>query len=91
MKSKNNDLVTQIFLAVVGVIFAGMIIYYVMNSIKVTSRLADTVLSSAEGTASEYAEIEITTMMVKRLKEQRLLIYQEATRITIHLRLLLYM
>jgi hypothetical protein len=60
LKSKNNDLVTQIFLAVVGVIFAGMIIYYVMNSIKVTSRLADTVLSSAEGTASEYAEIEIT-------------------------------
>lgn len=59
MKLKNNDLVPQIFIAVVGVILAGVIIFYVMNSVKSTTRLADNVIASTENTASDYAEYDI--------------------------------
>lgn len=59
MKHKNNDMVPQIFLAVVSVILVGVIVYYVMNSIKSSTRLADTVIAKAEVTASNYAEYEI--------------------------------
>lgn len=59
MKSKNNDLVPQIFLTVVGVILAGMIIYYVVNSVKSTSKLAESVISKTEETAAEFSEHDI--------------------------------
>ena len=60
MKNKNNDLVPQIFLAVVGVIFVGMIIYYIVSSVKGSWGLADTLISNIESTASDYTELEIT-------------------------------
>lgn len=60
MKHKNNDLVPQIFLAVVGVILVGIIIYYIMNSVKSTTNLADTILLNTEKTTIEYAEYDIT-------------------------------
>lgn len=60
MKHKNNDLVPQIFLAVVGVILVGVIIYYVINSVQSTTMLADTILLNTETTTSEYAEHEIS-------------------------------
>lgn len=59
MKSKNIDLVPQIFLAVVGVILAGIIIYYVMNSVRSTSGLADSVIAKTEETTVEIAEHDI--------------------------------
>lgn len=59
MKHKNSDLVPKIFLSVVGVILVGIIIYYVMNSVQSTSKLADTILLGTEKTASEYAEYDI--------------------------------
>jgi ABC-type lipoprotein release transport system permease subunit len=59
MKHKNNDLVPQIFLAVVGVILVGIIIYYVMNSVQNTTKLADTILLNTESTISNYTEYDI--------------------------------
>lgn len=59
LKSKNNDLVPQIFLAVVSVILVGMIIYYVMISVKSTSRVANKLISQTEDTAIDIAEHEI--------------------------------
>lgn len=59
MKHKNSDLVPKIFLSVVGVILVGVIIYYVMNSVQGTTRLADSILLGTEKTASEYAEYDI--------------------------------
>lgn len=59
MKNKNIDLVPQIFLAVVGVILAGIIIYYVMNSVKSTSRLANSVIAKTEETAIAFSEHDI--------------------------------
>lgn len=60
MKHKNNDLVPRIFLAVVGVILVGSIIYYMMNSVESTTDLADKIILNTEKTASEYAEYDIT-------------------------------
>lgn len=60
MKSKNIDLVPQIFLAVVGVILVGMIIYQVMLSVKSTSKIANTVIASTEETATNYIEYDLT-------------------------------
>ncbi|TAH70329.1 MAG: hypothetical protein EWM47_05600 [Anaerolineaceae bacterium] len=59
MKHKNNDLVPQIFIAVVGVILVGIIIYYVMNSVQSTTKLADNIILDTERTASDYAEYDI--------------------------------
>lgn len=60
LKHKNNDLVPQIFIAVVSVILVGIIIYYMINSVKSTTRVADTVIANAEETASDYAEHKIS-------------------------------
>lgn len=60
MRHKNNDLVPQIFLAVVGVILVGIIINYTINSVKSTTRVADTVIANAEETATDYAEYKIS-------------------------------
>lgn len=60
MRYKNSDLVPQIFLAVVGVIFVGIIIYYTINSLKSSTRVADAVIAGVEDTASEFAEYSIT-------------------------------
>lgn len=59
MKYKNNDLVPQIFIAVVGVILVGIIIYYVMNSVQSTTKLADAIILDTEKTTSEYCEYDI--------------------------------
>lgn len=59
MKYKNNDLVPQIFLAVVGVILTGILIYYVTNSAKSTAKIADSVISEAEETAAGFTEYDI--------------------------------
>jgi len=59
LKSKNNDIVPQIFMAVVAVILTGIIIYYVMNTIKSTTKLADTILAKTEETRIEYMENDI--------------------------------
>ncbi len=59
MKHKNNDFVPQIFLAVVAVILVGIIIHYIMNSVRATTRLADNVIANTETSASEYAEYDI--------------------------------
>lgn len=59
MKHKYNDLVPQIFLSVVGVILVGIIIYYVMNSVKSTSKLANSVIAETEDTAINYDEYDI--------------------------------
>ena len=59
MKQKNNDLVPQIFLAVVGVILVGIVIYYTINSVKSTTRVADAVIANTEQTASDYSEHDI--------------------------------
>lgn len=59
MRHKNSDLVPQIFLTVVGVILVGIIIYYVMNSVQSTRRLADTIILNTEKTASQYTEHDI--------------------------------
>lgn len=59
MKQKNNDLVPQIFLAVVGVVLVGIIIYYAINSVNSTTRVADAVIANVEQTASDYSEHEI--------------------------------
>lgn len=58
MKHKNNDIVAHIFLAVVGVIFVGIIIYYSVNSVKSTTRLADSIIASSEKRANEHEEYE---------------------------------
>lgn len=60
MKHKNNDLVPQIFLAVVGVILVGIIIQYLMNSVQSTTKLADTILLGTETLVSEYSEYDIS-------------------------------
>lgn len=60
MKHKNNDLVPQIFIAVVSVILVGIIIYYTINSVKSTTRVADIVIANTEETATDYAEYKIT-------------------------------
>lgn len=59
LKHKNNDIVPQIFIAVVAVMLTGIVIYYVMNSVKSTSKLADTVLASTEETVIDYTEHDI--------------------------------
>ena len=59
MKHKNNDLVAQIFLAVVGVILVGIIIYYTMGSVSSTTRLADNIITNSEKMAVDYDEYEI--------------------------------
>jgi len=59
LKYKNNDIVPHIFIAVVGVILTGIIIYYVMISVDSTTRLADSVLSSTEEIAIGYEEHDI--------------------------------
>ncbi|HHT88927.1 MAG TPA: hypothetical protein GX002_07955 [Clostridiales bacterium] len=60
MKNKNIDIVPQIFLAVVGVILTGIIIYYVINSARSMTRAADIVIANTEGIAAEYAKHDIT-------------------------------
>lgn len=60
LKHKNNDIIPQIFIAVVGVILVGIIIYYTFNSVKSTTRVADTVIANAEDTATDYAEYTIS-------------------------------
>lgn len=59
MKHKNSDLVSQIFLAVVGVILVGIIVNYIINTVKSTTRVADIIIADTEGLASEYAEHDI--------------------------------
>lgn len=59
LKNKNNDLVPQIFLTVTGVILTGIIIYYIMNSVKSTSGLANGIIAKTEETASEFSEHDI--------------------------------
>lgn len=59
MKHKNNDIVAQIFLAVVGVILVGIIIYYTMGSVSSTTRLADNIITNSEKMAVDYDEYEI--------------------------------
>jgi len=59
LKHKNNELVPQIFLAVVGVILAGLIIFYVFNSVKSTSKLANDIIAKTEETAAEISEYDI--------------------------------
>lgn len=59
MKHKNNDLVPHIFLAVVGVILVGIIVCYIINSVKSTTRVADIIIADTEELASDYAEHEI--------------------------------
>lgn len=60
MRYKNNDLVPQVFIAVVSVILVGILIYYMINSAKSTTRIADTVIANAEETASDYAEYKVS-------------------------------
>lgn len=59
MKHKNNDMVPKIFLAVVGVILTGIIVYYVMNSVNSTTKLADSVISNTEEITIGYEEQDI--------------------------------
>ncbi|NLY48944.1 MAG: hypothetical protein GX059_08005 [Clostridiales bacterium] len=59
MKHKNADLVPQIFLAVVGVILTGMIIYYVINSAKATRQAADAIIAETLDFMAEYSEHDI--------------------------------
>ena len=59
MKHKNSDLVSQIFIAVVGVILVGIIVNYVINTVESTTRVADIIIADTEGLASEYAEHNI--------------------------------
>lgn len=59
MKHKNNDMVPRIFLAVVAVILTGVIVYYVMNSVKSTTKLADSVIANTEKTTINYLEHDI--------------------------------
>ncbi|NLP16037.1 MAG: hypothetical protein GX379_03200 [Clostridiales bacterium] len=59
MKLKNSDLIPQIFIAVVSVIIVGIIIHYVMNSVKSTTRLANTVIANTEEAACDYIEYEL--------------------------------
>lgn len=59
MKYKNNDLVPHIFLAVVGVILVGVIVTYIMNSVKSTTRVADIIIADTEELAANYTEHDI--------------------------------
>lgn len=59
MKHKNNDMVPKIFIAVVGVILTGIIVYYVMNSVNSTTKLADSVILSTEEISIGYEEHDI--------------------------------
>ena len=59
MKAKNNDLVPQIFLGVVGVILVGIIVFYIANSINGTTRVADILIADTQELASEYAEHDL--------------------------------
>jgi len=60
MKHKNNiEIVPQIFLAVVGVILVGLIIYYILNSVRATKKLADKIILDIEKTAVMYDEYDI--------------------------------
>jgi len=59
LKNKNNDLVPQIFLAVVGVILVGIIVNYVMNSVHSTRKLADNILLDTQTAALDYSENDI--------------------------------
>jgi hypothetical protein len=45
LKHKNNDIVPQIFIAVVGVVLIGIIVFYVISSTKSTSGLADEIIA----------------------------------------------
>lgn len=56
---KNNELVPQIFLAVVGVILVGIIIYYVFDYVKSTKRLTDKILEKTNKTAIEIEENDL--------------------------------
>ncbi len=60
MKHKNNDIVPQIFIAVVGVVLIGIIVFYVISSTKSTSGLADEIIADTEVTAIQIAEYKIT-------------------------------
>ncbi|HPU63950.1 MAG TPA: hypothetical protein PK304_07330 [Mobilitalea sp.] len=59
MKHKNNDFVPQIFLTVVGVILVGIIVYYIMHSVKSTAKIADSVIAGTEKTAVDFEEYDI--------------------------------
>lgn len=59
MKNKYNDLVPQIFIAVVAVILVGIIIYYVMGSVESTTKLADAIILDTEATASACSEYKL--------------------------------
>lgn len=59
MKHKNNDLVPQIFLAVVGVILVGIIVSYIANSVKNTTKVADIIIADTVELATDYVEHDI--------------------------------
>lgn len=60
MKSKNSDLVYKIFFVVVGVILAGLLIAWLVSTVKDKKREADTGTQKINDVTSSMADFDLT-------------------------------
>lgn len=60
MKQNKTEWPAYMFLTLLGIIISGIIIYYVKNSMDITTSIADEIINNQEEIANDYANYEYT-------------------------------